>query len=259
MKLYSWNVNGIRAVQKKGFNDFLENHKPDVLCLQETKAESSQLDHNLITPKNYQSYFCSANKKGYSGVATYTRQDQETELLESGIGIPEFDTEGRFLLTRHGSIYLYNIYFPSGTTGDLRQTFKYNFLDAVYEHLAKLPAEIKNNLIICGDLNICHRDLDIHHPEKARKQELSGFLEAECLWVDKFLACGFIDTFRFLHPELKAYSWWSYRAGARKKNLGWRIDYFFAYKNLSDRILDAGILTNIQGSDHCPVWLEIKD
>lgn len=260
MKLISWNVNGIRAVQKKGYISFVQKQKPDILCLQETKIAIENIDE-LEHPAEYQFYLSPAKKKGYSGVATYITKGlltSKSNEIKLGLGKKAFDEEGRFLVTKHNDFILYNIYIPSGTMGEERQNFKYKFLDFILDYLKKLPKAEFNRSIICGDFNICHNDIDIHHPEKATKLGLSGFLPDERAWMNKFTELGFVDTFRFLHPKKQAYSWWTYRAGAREKNLGWRIDYFFVASALSKRIKRAEILSDVQGSDHCPILLELK-
>ena len=258
MKCISWNVNGIRAAYKKGLEDFLTEQSPDVLCIQETKAHPEQLDEELRTPQGYRTYYSSAEKKGYSGVATFVKESLSTEQVTYSIGLPAFDSEGRFCITDLGSILLYNIYFPSGTTGDVRQEFKYAFLDALYEHIEGLPRADKKRLVIAGDFNICHRPIDIHHPDKAEKLELSGYLPAERRWMDNLVELGFVDSFRQAQGDVTGvYSWWTYRAGARPKNLGWRIDYFFVAEQLKESIATAKIFTDIHGSDHAPILLEL--
>lgn len=258
MKLISWNVNGIRAAYNKGLLAYLHAEAPDIVCIQETKAHSDQLSAEQIAPLSGPGYFSSAIKKGYSGVATLTTPASKPRDALTGIGIDIFDTEGRFLITEHDSFTLYNIYFPSGTTGNIRQEFKYTFLEAVYDHLAALPAEKRDRSIVCGDFNICHRPIDIHHPDKAKKLELSGFLPEERAWLDRFVALGFVDTFRHVHGDISdRYSWWTYRAGARQKNLGWRIDYFFVPEAMKNRIQNADIQSSIPGSDHAPLVLEL--
>lgn len=261
MKLISWNVNGLRAVQKKGFAEFVKKEKPDILCLQETKIGRESLDKVDTSLKGYFSHFSSAVKPGYSGVASYFKDGSKVDEKKIGFGIKEkkFDDEGRFLISHHKDFVLYNIYFPSGTSGEIRQDFKYKFLNKLFKHIEKLPKATRDKLIICGDYNICHKEIDIHHPDKAEKLELSGFLPDERKWMDKFADAGFVDTFRHVNGEKKGiYSWWSYRAGARKKNLGWRIDYFFVADKLKKKIKDAKILTKVEGSDHCPIVLELK-
>lgn len=257
MKLICWNVNGIRAAYKNGLKEFLAVEQPDIFCVQETKAQPDQLEEEQANPDSYTGYFSSAKKKGYSGVASFFKGNFKPASVESGIGLDVFDSEGRFLITElPGGITLYNIYFPSGTTGDHRQDFKYKFLDALTEHLCGLSKAKRDNLIICGDFNICHRDIDIHHPKEATKKQFSGFLPEERAWVDEFVKLGFVDCFRHVNgDQLHKYTWWSFRANSRAKNLGWRIDYFFVSKELAARIKDAQILDSVRGSDHCPITL----
>lgn len=261
MKLVSWNVNGLRSIYKKGFEAFVEKEQPDILCLQETKIQTEQAEANGLTPKGYSAYFSSAVKKGYSGVVSYVKDGftfQENKLA-TAIGIEKFDSEGRFLILHHKDFILYNIYFPSGTTGERRQDFKYEFLDALLEHLKSLPKTQRNKLIVTGDFNICHKEIDIHHPREAEKRKLSGFLPDERKWMDTFTELGFVDSFRQLHGESEQkFSWWSYRANSRGKNLGWRIDYFFTAKTLEKKISNASIMHNVMGSDHCPIVLELS-
>lgn len=260
MKLISWNVNGIRSVSQKGLLEFVKRERPDVLCLQETKAQEKQIVEQDAVPEEYSSAYSSAGKAGYSGVATYIHNKHKNKFSKplSGIGIKKFDEEGRFLIHRHKQFLLYNVYIPSGTMGDSRQDFKYKFLDAFQRHLTGLPKADFSKLIICGDFNICHREIDIHHPQEAAKRGLSGFLPEERKWLDDFMRLGLVDTFRLINGDIKGvYSWWSFRAGARKKNLGWRIDYFLAAKALAKKVKDARIESAVIGSDHCPIVLEI--
>jgi len=260
MKLISWNVNGIRSAYRKGLKDFLITEKPDLFCLQEIKAREEDLDDEQKVIDGYDISYFSAKKKGYSGVATFASSKSPfvPKKVQGGIGIEEYDSEGRFLISTHTNFTLYNIYFPSGTTGDIRQDFKYKFLDDFFDHLASLPKAQKERLIICGDFNICHKDIDIHHPKTAEKRQLSGFLPDERKWMDKFVELGFVDTFRHVHGTKPGnYSWWSFRANSRAKNLGWRIDYIFVSSKLADKITNAAILGKVEGSDHCPVVLEI--
>lgn len=258
LKLVSWNVNGVRAAYKKGLSDFIRHEQPDILCLQETKARPDQLSEDEISPAGYAAHFASAKKAGYSGVATFFRDKPQPLSVKTAIGIPAYDDEGRFVITDHGAFKLYNIYFPSGTSGEERQNFKYGFLDDLYAHLKKLPKASRDKIVICGDYNICHKPVDIHHPKQAEKLGLSGFLPDERAWMDRFADLGFVDSFRHVHgPEVSAYSWWSFRANSRAKNLGWRIDYFFVAEALAGKIEGASILPAVQGSDHCPVTLSL--
>jgi len=262
MKLISWNVNGLRSIYTKGFATFVRKEKPDILCVQETKAQEKQLTDSEHSLKDYEPFYSSAKKKGYSGVATYIREHQPhaAKKLRAGIGAKQFDSEGRFLITHHNGLILYNTYFPSGTTGDERQDFKYRFLDRFSKHLTSLPKSQQRKLVVCGDFNICHRPIDIHHPDVAEKREFSGFLPDERKWMDHFTELGFVDCFRLVQGDVKdKYTWWSFRAGSRRKNLGWRIDYFFVSKALAKKVTDAKILNKVTGSDHCPIVLELTD
>lgn len=251
MELISWNVNGIRAIEKKGFIDWLKNRKPDVLGIQETKAHPSQLSDDLLNIEGYHSYFSAAAKKGYSGVAIYTKK--EPILVEHGIGIEKFDSEGRIIIAHYEDFILFNCYFPNGSASDERFAFKMEFYEAVLEYFNAMKGK---NIIICGDVNTAHQPIDLKRPKENSK--ISGFLDMERAWITKLLDCGFIDTFRYLHPEEVKYSWWSYRYNARKTNAGWRLDYFFTDPNLKERITKAEILNEVIGSDHCPIVLEMK-
>lgn len=260
MKLISWNVNGLRAIWRKGFPDLLAQMEPDILCLQEIKITEEQALEQILPIAGYAHALSPAEKKGYSGVATLVRDSTNPKWHYRANGIAEkrFDQEGRFAITDHGSFLLYNIYFPSGTTGTERQDFKYEFLETLFEHLNNLPKRDRERLVICGDYNICHRPIDIHHPREAERRELSGFLPDERAWMDRFAKLGFVDTYRHMHGDKAGqYSWWTYRAGARGKNLGWRIDYFFVSKKLVPHLKHATIHADILGSDHCPVSVEL--
>jgi exodeoxyribonuclease-3 len=252
MKLCSWNVNGVRAVSDKGFTEWIRKEQPDILCIQETKAHIGQLDDMLVNIDGYESYWCSAEKKGYSGVATYVKIKPLSVLY--GLGIERFDSEGRVLITEHEGFTLLNIYFPNGQMSEERLKYKLDFYDAVLEYCEKMKNE-GHRLIICGDYNTAHREIDIKNPKSNEKY--SGFLPVEREWIDKFISHGYIDTFRYLHPYEVKYSWWSYRFNARQKNIGWRIDYFFVSDNLISSVLNADILDDVTGSDHCPIILEI--
>ncbi len=260
MKLISWNVNGLRAVRKKGFADFVRRSKPDALCLQEPKIGFDQLEDVDISHAGYQNFYSLALKRGYSGVLTYVDDSLkvQTKKCSSGIGVKRFDQEGRVVVTALEDIILYNIYFPSGTSGDIRQDYKFDFLKAIYKHFKQLSPKDKERLVVCGDFNICHQEIDIHHPKTAAQLELSGFLPEERRWMDEFSELGFVDCFRQVNGDKPdKYTWWSYRAGAREKNLGWRIDYFWVSKKLERRVSKASILNRTLGSDHCPIVLEL--
>ena len=254
MIFISWNVNGIRAVEKKGFISWAENCGADILCLQETKAHKEQLSEKLLNIDGYTSYWSSGERKGYSGVATYSTSAPQNTA--SGFdGEKRFDSEGRILVTEYDKFTLLNIYFPNGQKDDERLQYKLDFYDATLDYCEELRKQGKS-LIICGDYNTAHNEIDLARPEA--NQNVSGFLRIERDWMDKFESFGYIDTFRKLHPETKdAYSWWSYRTAARKRNVGWRLDYFYITPELLPQVKRAEILNEVMGSDHCPVLLEL--
>ena len=254
MRIISYNVNGIRAAIKKGFFDWLKKNPADVICVQETKAEKENVDHQLFKDMGYDDYWYSAQKKGYSGVAVFTRI--KPGKVEFGSGHQLSDDEGRVLQMDFGDVRLINAYFPSGTSGDIRQDFKYKWLDEFYIYLNKLKKKYPK-IILCGDYNIAHKEIDIHDP-KGNKNS-SGFLPDERAWMDKFYSSGWIDTFRQYHPEPHRYSWWSQRfPTVRLQNKGWRIDYINVTEPLKKQLKDAEIFPDIKHSDHCPVYLEVK-
>jgi exodeoxyribonuclease III len=254
MKVASYNLNGIRSAINKGLFDWLRDHGPDVLCVQETKAQPDQIDLFSFQELGYvYNYIHSAEKKGYSGVAIFSKKKPDHYSI--GMGNSLFDSEGRVLRADFGDITLICVYIPSGTTGDVRQAIKMEFLEEFTRYLLELRKE-KTNLIICGDYNICHKPIDINHPE--RHQKVSGFLPEEREWFDRFIAHGFVDSFREFNREPEQYSWWSYRSNAREKNLGWRIDYHIVTESLKSRLKHADILQHILFSDHSPVWLEVE-
>lgn len=253
MKVITYNVNGIRAAIKKDWISWLTSVNPDVVCLQEIKASPDQVvEIQKLEELGYLHYWYPAQKKGYSGTAILTKYTPRNVVY--GCGLEEYDFEGRIIRIDFDDISVMSVYFPSGTTGDIRQDFKYKFLDDFYIYINQLVKELPN-LLICGDFNICHRAIDIHNPKSNANS--SGFLPEERAWMDKFMESGFIDTFRSIHPEPHHYTWWSYRAGARGKNLGWRIDYIMASSGLSSRIKNALILPDAVHSDHCPVLVEL--
>lgn len=253
MKIYSWNVNGLRAIMKKDFVKWIQEENPDVLCIQETKLQELQLNDEMQNIPLYSSFFSFATKKGYSGVATYTKEKPIS--VKNGIGIERFDNEGRILITEFQSFILLNIYFPNGQMSDERLQYKLDFNDAILEYCNNLVNDGKK-VLMCGDYNIAHTEMDIKNAKANEKN--SGFLPIERAWIDKFIANGYTDTFRFFNPEQIQYSWWSYRFSARERNTGWRIDYHFVSNNLIDSVKNTKILTEVTGSDHCPVMVEIK-
>ena len=253
MKIFSWNVNGIRAIQKKGFKDFIRNFKPDILCIQETKASIDQLSADIINSPKYESYFESCQiKKGYSGVAIYTKIKPisfSTTLKSSEI----FDVEGRNQIFEFDKFYLLNFYFPNGQMSEERLSYKIDFHVAVLKYLKKLKKK-KKPIIVCGDYNIAHNEIDLKHPKP--NENTSGFLRVERDWMDDLSNSGFFDTYRYLNPDKIKYSWWTYMRNARKNNAGWRIDYFWT--NEINLIQNAEIHNEVFGSDHCPVSIKIN-
>jgi exodeoxyribonuclease III len=253
-KILSWNVNGIRAVYKKELFLPLFQKNPDILCIQETKADESQLVKELKEIKGYNSYFSSAEKKGYSGVAIYAKE--KPEKIETGFGIKEFDNEGRILIAYYNNFVLFNIYFPNGKASKERLKYKMDFYDAFLDFADKLKTKAKN-IIVCGDVNTAHTEIDLARPKENENQ--SGFLPEERAWMDKLISHGYTDTFRMFTKEGGHYSWWDYKTAARERNTGWRIDYFFISNSINDKIKSAFILKDVMGSDHCPVGIEIDD
>lgn len=250
--IVSYNVNGIRAAINKSLFDWLAAEQFDIVCFQETKAQPTDVGPLHLETLGYRHYWHSAEKKGYSGVATFCKR--EPDHVEVGCGIEKYDREGRILRTDFGNWTLLNCYFPSGTTGEVRQAFKMEFLDDFQYWINDLKAQ-RPNLIVVGDFNIAHTERDIHDP-KGNKNS-SGFLPEERAWMTRWLENGFTDAFRHRHPDLVEYSWWTFRANARANNKGWRIDYQSVSDNLRDRIIDARQLTGIVHSDHCPVFMKI--
>lgn len=247
LKILTYNVNGIRSALSKNLLGFLEREQPDIVCLQEIKALPEQIDNSLFEHLGYHCYWFSAQKKGYSGVGILSKQ--EPKNVKYGCGHDVFDYEGRIIQADYDGFSVISAYFPSGTTGELRQDVKYAFLDYFYNHLDYLKSMIPN-LVICGDYNICHEAIDIHDPKG--NKDSSGFLPEERAWMSKFFKNGFVDTFRFLNPDVPhQYTWWSFRANARNNNKGWRIDYISVNKELSAKLKEAKILPNDIQSDHC--------
>lgn len=254
MKIVTYNVNGIRAAINKGLLNWMRDGDFDIVCLQETKAQPEDLKpEGLIEELGYHTYWHSAVKKGYSGVAIFSKNPADQVII--GCKIDDYDLEGRIIRADFGDFTLLNCYFPSGTTGELRQSFKMKFLDDFFIWAHDLKTQ-RPNLIVTGDYNIAHQEIDIHNPKSNKKS--SGFLPEERAWMTKWLESGFIDSFRFKYPDKVEYSWWSSRPGVRAKNLGWRIDYFCIADILKEKIIDCGQFTDVVHSDHCPVFLEIS-
>lgn len=253
MKVITYNVNGIRSAIEKGLITWLMRERPDVLCIQETKAQSEQIPQWEFEELGYHCHWFSAEKKGYSGVGLLSLK--KPDAVFAGIGIDRYDAEGRLLRADFGDVTVASIYHPSGTTGDERQAFKMEWLDDFYDFAHNL-LESRPNLILSGDYNICHRPIDIHDP--VRNANSSGFLPEEREWMEEFLNSGFTDAFRYFNKSPHNYTWWSYRAGARKRNLGWRIDYNMVSNQMKGRLLNAGILSEVVHSDHCPTFVEVE-
>jgi exodeoxyribonuclease III len=252
MRIITYNVNGIRSAASKGLFEWMAKSNPDVLCLQEIKANPEQVGLFELEEMGYHHFWYPAQKKGYSGVAIFSKIKPLN--VEYGCGIPDYDAEGRVLRTDFKDFSVMSVYHPSGSSGDLRQAFKMKWLNDFSKYIDSLKKS-HPNLLISGDFNICHKPIDIHNPKA--NANTSGFLPEEREWMEQFIQNGFIDTFRFFNTEPHQYSWWSYRAGSRGKNLGWRIDYNLASSNLKDRLKQAKILSDVIHSDHCPVLVEL--
>lgn len=254
MKIISYNVNGIRAAINKEWFAWLQATNADIVCLQEIKATPEQiLDIVILEQLGYKHYWFPAEKKGYSGTAILSKI--EPNHVAYGCGIEEYDREGRVIRADFDEFSVISAYFPSGSSGDERQIFKYKFLDDFADYIAQLKVDYPK-LVISGDYNICHKAIDIHNPKSNANS--SGFLPEERAWMDSFIHLGFVDTFRHFNPEPHHYTWWSYRAGARGKNLGWRIDYHMVTVELLDNLKRAAILPEAKHSDHCPILLELQ-
>ncbi|MDK2909075.1 MAG: exodeoxyribonuclease [Bacteroidales bacterium] len=253
MKIITYNVNGIRSAINKGLTHWLSGEKPDILCIQETKAQPDQIPSEEFKNLGYSCFWHSAEKKGYSGVGLLALH-QPDRVIE-GMGIPEYDREGRFIRADFGDISVISVYHPSGTTGDVRQEFKMKWLEDFLNYVKELRKE-RSKLIISGDFNICHKPIDIHDP--IGNSNSSGFLPEEREWLDRFIASGFVDTFRVFNQQPHQYTWWSFRANARSRNLGWRIDYHMVTENLKPKLRGATILPHVVHSDHCPAVVEIE-
>lgn len=253
IKILSWNVNGIRAIHRKGFLNWLFKEQPDILCLQEIKAHNEQIPEDIRNIEGYYAYFAPAQRKGYSGVGILTRS--EPVDIKKGFGRAEFDNEGRTLLLDFGKFVLLSVYFPNGGMSDARLKYKLDFYDAFLEFINNLKTQEKK-IIICGDINTAHTEIDIARPKENEK--VSGFLPEERAWIDRLIASGFIDSYRVFHHGGGNYTWWDYKSRARERNIGWRLDYFFITLNLRRSLKSAFIMPDIQGSDHCPIGIEIS-
>ena len=254
MRIVSYNVNGIRAAILKGLIEWIEEDGADIICLQEIKAHPSQFNVSDFEKLGYHTYWEPAVKKGYSGVAILSKPQPQNVVY--GCGIEAYDSEGRVLRADYPAFSVMSVYMPSGSSGDIRQSFKMKWLEDFNLYIQKLRITYPK-LLISGDYNICHHPIDIHDP--VRNKNSSGFLPEEREWMTEFLGTGFIDTFRYFDNSPHQYSWWSFRARAREKNLGWRIDYHMATQNMKDYLSGASILNEVKHSDHCPVVLELKD
>jgi exodeoxyribonuclease-3 len=255
LKLFSWNVNGIRACGRKGFLDWLKKARPDILGLQETRALPEQLEEGLRQPNGYEVHYHPAEKKGYSGVALYSRVAPESVVL-GGLGEERFDSEGRLIIADYGDFLFYTGYFPNGGNDLSRVPYKLEFSEAVLQH-AEAQRRKGRSIVICGDVNTAHEEIDLANPKSNAKN--TGFLPEEREWVTRLVDHGYLDIFRQRNPELTgAYTWWSNRKGVRERNVGWRIDYFFISSDLEEKVVEARIHSDVLGSDHCPIELELK-
>lgn len=252
MKIISYNLNGIRAAMNKDLIGWLQTENPDVFCIQETKAQTEQIDVKSLNNLGYFCYFHSAEKKGYSGVGICTKIAPDRVVM--GMNNSKYDSEGRVIRADFGDFSIVCVYIPSGSSGDARQDFKMDFLNAFHTFIKELREE-RPKLIVCGDYNICHKAIDIHHPE--RQTGVSGFLPEERAWLDAYEASGMVDSFRQFDKSDEKYSWWSYRSGARDRNVGWRIDYHWISEVMTPQLKSAAILSDAYHSDHCPVMIEI--
>ena len=252
LRIISWNVNGLRAICRKGFLDWFAGQTPDILCLQETKALPEQFPPELKQFDQYHLCTASAQRRGYSGVALWSRL--KPRRVRVGLGIEKFDAEGRTLIADYEDFRLYNIYFPNGGASPERLSFKLEFYDALLDHLRRTKRR-QPNIIICGDVNTAHREIDLARPRE--NATVSGFLPEERAWIDRLLDAGFLDTFRLFDDSPDRYTWWDYKTRARERNVGWRIDYFFATKSLQPRLKNCTLHPETPGSDHCPVALTL--
>lgn len=253
MRALSWNVNGIRAIAKKGFLTWLEEESPDLLAIQESKAQKEQLDESILSPSGYHTYWSSAVKKGYSGTAIFSKKKPIN--VELGIGIDKFDDEGRTTVCEYSDFFFLSCYFPNSQAKKNRLSYKIGYCDAILDYIKKLEKTGKS-IVLCGDMNIAHKPIDLARPND--NDESPGYYIEERNWMDAFLKQGYIDTYRLKNPSKEMYSWWSYRTKARERNIGWRIDYHIIDQKSKERVKKVDILTKVLGSDHCPVELEFS-
>jgi len=253
MRFVSWNVNGIRAIHKKGFTEIIRELGSDILLIQETKAQYEQIPEELLNLKDYSNFFVSAERKGYSGVAAFSKKTPKSVI--EGFGIDEYDSEGRTIGLEFENFTIFNIYFPNGKSSSERLEYKMSFY---YDFLNYLNVYRKKqkNIIICGDVNTAHKEIDLSRPKENEKT--SGFLPKERKWIDDLLSDGFIDSLRLFNNSENIYTWWDLKTKARERNVGWRIDYFFVSESLKTNLSGAGVLNDIYGSDHCPVYIDIN-
>ena len=252
-KLICWNVNSIRAIRNKGFFDFFNKISPDILCLQETKARPDQLDTDLKEPEGYHVYWAYPERKGYSGTAVFSKEKPQDVRYD--FGVKGFDIEGRVIIADYTDFTVFNIYFPNGKQGPERLKYKMNFYEEFLRYADSLKTKGRK-LVICGDVNTAHKEIDLSRPKENSKT--SGFLPEERAWIDKFVSHGYTDTFRHFHPEPGQYTYWDIKTGARARNVGWRIDYFFISDNLLPALTGAFIMPEVMGSDHCPIGITLK-
>lgn len=253
ISIYSWNVNGIRAVFGKGFLDWFRKAQPDILCLQETKVAEAQLTQEIREVEGYLSYFAFPERKGYSGVGQYTKL--RPQGVKAGFGLPRFDSEGRVLISDYGGFVLFNVYFPNGKASGERLRYKMDFYAAFLDYADALRDKGRK-IVACGDFNTAHKEIDLARPKE--NSRVSGFLPEERAWMDEFVERGYLDTFRLFDEGPDRYTWWDLKTGARERNVGWRIDYFFVSANLRRNVKAAYILPEVTGSDHCPVGIDLE-
>lgn len=253
LKILCWNVNGIRATRNKGLLDWLYREAPDIFCAQETKARPEQLTRDLSQPRDYYAYWSYPERKGFSGVTTFTKQEPLNVRYDfDGAGI---DLEGRVIMTEYPEFDLLNIYFPNGKRGEIRLKYKLDFYDVFLDFADSLRAKGRK-LIVCGDLNTAHKEIDLARPKE--NENVSGFLPIEREWMDKFVSHGYVDAFRHFNKEPNHYTWWDLKSGARQRNMGWRLDYFFVTEELLPSVTNTFIMSDVMGSDHCPVGIRIQ-